>query len=254
MPKIKRINGFGKFQLNLSFDFMVIQTEQMIIIADLRIPEQVKLKLKQFGQLLFLESFNVTYPAISGHPDIFLFKTYSQLIVAPNTPKEFLEQLIFRNIPFKKGTLCVGKEYPETAHYNVVETDSFLIHHKKYTDKSIQKQIQVKELIHVRQAYTRCNMIALRDDRFITSDKGIEKVLKRKGLETLYVDPKGIFLPGFDHGFIGGTCGVLKNRIFFIGSLDQFHEGEKIRAFLKDYEIIELYDGPLFDGGSLIFV
>jgi hypothetical protein len=42
--------------------------------------------------------------------------------------------------------------------------------------------------------------------------------------------------------------------VFFIGNLSHFPEGEKVRQFLSSYEIIELYDGPLVDGGSLIFI
>jgi hypothetical protein len=226
----------------------------MFIIADHRIPDKAKLNLEAYGKVLYLEINGITYPAISCHPDIFLVKTNYRLVVAPNTPKEFLDRIIQLKFPFTKGKKYVGAEYPETSHYNAVETDKYLIHHKKYTDPKIRELTTGKEIIHVKQAYTRCNLIALRDNRFITSDKGIEKVLKRKGLEVLYVDPKGILLPGFDHGFIGGTCGVLDNQIFFLGSLNHFHEGEKIRTFLKDYETIELYDGPLFDGGSLLFI
>jgi len=226
----------------------------MFIIADPRIPHNAKIKLEKYGKVLYLATNGITYPAISCHPDIFLFKTNYRLIVAPNTPKAFQDQIIQLKFPFTKGKKNIGAEYPETAHYNVVETDRYLIHHKKYTDPAIRELTTGKEFIHVKQAYTRCNLIALRDNRFITSDKGIEKVLKRKGLEVLYVDPKGILLPGFDHGFIGGTCGVFKNQIFFLGSLDHFNEGEKIRGFLKDHEIIELYDGPLFDGGGLLFI
>lgn len=233
---------------------MANKTMHLIIIADHRLPEQVKSKLKQFGHTVFLETFNITYPAISCHPDIFLFKTNYRLVIAPNTPNEFQELIVQLKFPFTKGKKYVGNEYPETSHYNVVETGKYLIHHKKYTDPEIRELTTGKEFIHVKQAYTRCNLIALNNDRFITSDKGIEKTLKRKGLEVLFVDPRGILLPGFDHGFIGGTCGILDNRIFFLGSLDHFHEGDKIRNFLKDYEIIELYGGPLFDGGGLLFI
>lgn len=226
----------------------------MFVVADNSLPDQAKKNLEKVGQILFMESSNIAYPSISGHPDIFLFQQDDQLIVAPNTPKDFLEQLTARNISFTTGILNVGKEYPETAHYNVLETTRYLIHHKKYTDNSIVQLNRDKDFIHVNQAYTRCSLIALDDQRFITSDKGIEKKLKQKGIEVLFISPKGILLPGFDHGFIGGTCGILDNQIFFIGSLDHFHDGEKIRTFLKNYEIIELYDGPLYDGGSLIFL
>lgn len=148
----------------------------------------------------------------------------------------------------------VGKKYPHTAHYNAVVTDTFLIHNPKYTEPTILSECSSLELIEVKQAYTRCNVLALPNDRFITSDKGIEKALQRKGLEVLYTDPKGILLPGFKNGFFGGACGIYNQQVFFIGKLDHFPEGENVRDFLEGYEIIELYDGPLFDGGSILFL
>ncbi|MCF8386230.1 MAG: hypothetical protein K9G47_00005, partial [Bacteroidales bacterium] len=65
-----------------------------------------------------------------------------------------------------------------------------------------------------------------------------------------------IILPGQKHGFLGGCCGVWKDSLFIIGNLDHFSEGEKIRKFVSEagFRIIELYDGPLFDGGNVLFV
>jgi hypothetical protein len=121
-------------------------------------------------------------------------------------------------------------------------------------DPEIVEAAGNREIIHVKQGYTRCNLIPLGNNRFITSDKGIEKTLLQYGLEVLYVDPDGILLPGFNHGFIGGTCGVWQNKLFFIGSLKYFPEGQKIKDFVTGMEIIELYDGSLFDGGSILFI
>ena len=226
----------------------------MLILIDKRMPEEAKLELHHFGELLFIESVNITYPAISGHPDIFFCQTKNELVIAPNVQGNIRQQLHHNNIPFAEGELKVGKQYPETVHYNVVVTDGLLIHNPNYTDPLILKNCSGTEIIHVKQAYTRCNLIPLENNRFITSDKGIEKTLLGKGFEILFVHPEGILLPGFDHGFIGGCCGVHKNRLFFIGSLNSFPEGDKIRSFAKGMEIIELYDGPLFDGGSLVFI
>jgi len=226
----------------------------MLILADKRIPEKAKNNLKKYGEVLFIETHGITYPAISGHPDIFVCDAGNTLVIAPNTPEKIKLQLVKNNIQFVEGSGKVGKQYPETASYNAVVTDKLLIHNLKYTDPIIQGNCADLESIHIRQAYTRCNLISMENNRFITSDKGIEKTLSGRGYEVLFVHPKGIVLPGFKHGFIGGCCGIFKNRIFFIGSLKHFPEGDKIRNFIKGYEIIELYDGPLFDGGSLIFV
>ncbi len=226
----------------------------MLILADKRIPEKAKNSLIKYGEVLFLETSGITYPAISGHPDIFFCKTQSGLVVAPNTPEKIKQQLLRNSIHIIEGAAKTGNDYPETARYNVVVTDSLLIHNLKHTDDVILGETKSLQNIHVNQAYTYCNLIALENERFITSDKGIKKTLSGKGFEVLYVHPEGIILPGFNHGFIGGCCGISDGRIFFIGSLNHFPEGDSIRSFIRGFEIIELYDGPLFDGGGLIFI
>ena len=226
----------------------------MYIIADHRIPQEAKTRLNEFGELLFLETGGISYPAISGHPDVFFCRTPTGLVIAPNTPENFKQQLRENKIDFVEGASRVGEKYPETAHYNAVVTDELLIHHSQHTDPVVANACATLQSIQVNQAYTRCNLVTLENNRFITSDKGIEKTLYNEGFEVLFVHPAGILLPGFVHGFIGGCCGISKNSIFFTGSLNHFPEGDKIRNFVNGMEIVELYDGPLFDGGSLIFI
>jgi hypothetical protein len=226
----------------------------MLILADKRIPKQALVHLKKHGEALEFETSTITYQAISGHPDIFFCQTENELVVAPNLPENMKQKLVQSAISFREGKGRVGSKYPQTAAYNCVVTEKFLIHNTALTDGEIINKLGGHEKIDVKQGYTRCNLLALKNDRFITSDKGIKSALKHRGLEVLFVNPKGILLPGFTHGFFGGTCGILQDKVFFIGNLSHFPEGEKVRQFLSSYEIIELYDGPLVDGGSLIFI
>jgi len=226
----------------------------MIIIADNRIPEQAKVALENYGEVLYLESHGITYPAIAGHPDIFLCQVNEQLVLAPNMPKVSWERLSKTSVSYVNGKLPIGKKYPQTAPYNAVVSDKFIIHNQNVTDSKIKELTVGKEFIHVNQAYTRCNLIPLENNRFITSDNGIEKTFLRHGFEVLFVNPNGIILSGFNNGFIGGTCGIFEDKIVFIGNLNHLPEGNKIQKFVSDYEIIELYNGPLYDGGSLIFI
>lgn len=224
----------------------------MVILANKNLPRQALKHLSSFGDLVLFHTEGITYPAISGHPDIFFCHADSNLVMAPNVPEAIKEQLSERYL-MEEGYEVVGQNYPETAKYNCVVNKQFLIGQKEYIDNKILEVASKKEIIHVSQGYTRCNLIPLAGKRFITSDKGIELALKAKGLKVLYVNPEGILLPGFNHGFIGGCCGISGNRVFFIGSLNHFSEGIRVREFLFGFEIIELYDGPLFDGGSLMF-
>lgn len=226
----------------------------MFILTDRRIPAAVKSHLKKYGELLFVESNDIVYPAISGHPDIFVCQTKNGLFIAPNTPGKLKDQLREKHIRFVEGKATIGQKYPQTAPYNAVVTNQLLIHNLQLSDAVLLDECASLKRIHVNQGYSRCNIIALDDKRFITSDRGIEKALANKGFDVLFVSPKGIILPGFNHGFIGGCCGVFENTLFFTGSLNHFPEGDKIRNFVKGKEVIELYDGPLFDGGSLMFI
>ncbi|MBC8320597.1 MAG: hypothetical protein H8E34_07735 [Bacteroidetes bacterium] len=232
------------------------RTVKIVIIANKNIPQAALKQIGNYGNVLSFETNGITYPAISSHPDVFFCKVDDTLIIAPNIPSKFRNQLIKIDISFIEGTKKVGYSYPETATYNAVVTEKFLIHNLKITDSSIKELCGDKTAIHVNQAYTRCNLLPLKNDGFITSDLVIHNTLSDVGLNVLYVNPKDIILPGFDNGFFGGACGVNNNKIFVIGSLRKFNDANNVVAYLKEakYEIIELYDGSLFDGGSLIFL
>jgi len=228
----------------------------MLIFTDKKIPQPAKEALQKYGELVEFFTRDITYEAISGHPDIFITPFDNQLITAPNLPVFFQNLLAENNISFTKGEKPVGSRYPETSFYNGVVTENFLIHRTNQTDDSILRLCLQKAKIKVKQGYTRCNLIALNEKKMITSDQGIYQELTKKDIETLFVDPRGIRLPGFSNGFIGGTCGILGNKLFLIGNLRFFAEGKKVRDFIKNtgIELIELYKGPLFDGGGIFFI
>lgn len=228
----------------------------MFIIADNRIPISAKEKLSEYGEVIPLSTEGITYDSISGHPDIFFCQVNDKLIVAPNLPKIIKDTLTKNSIPFIEGELPIENKYPGTSRYNVVTTDNYLIHNFRYTDSVVTNTGDDLELIHSGQGYTRCNLLPLRNDCFITSDQGINRVLYGFKLKTFYVEPGDIILPGMKHGFFGGVCGIYEDKVFIIGSLSNLKNGEELKAYINnlDYQIIELYDGPLFDGGSLLFI
>jgi len=228
----------------------------MLIIVDKKIAEEAKRRLSKIGNLLELETSGITYPAISGHPDIFFTQIGKKLIVAPNLPEKYFSILQEKKTDLLIGENHVGKVYPKTASYNAVVTNSYLFHNLKITETSILHHAKQLKFIQVNQGYTRCNLVFLDENTAITSDKGIAKNVAHHGLKGLYVDPKGIRLPGFDHGFFGGCCGILGNKLFLLGSLKKHTEGEKVKAFVEtlDWEIVELSDQELFDGGGIFFI
>jgi hypothetical protein len=232
----------------------------MLIIVDKRMPDGAKRNLRKYGELIEFATSGITYEAISGHPDIFFCQTPAGLVVAPNTPGHYLALLKENGISYRMGESGVNGKYPGTAGYNAVVNGHTIIHNTALTDQAIPDFLQknsadnVIHYINVKQGYTRCNLLQLNGNHFLTSDKGIESTLKENGSNVLYVSPQGILLPGFNHGFFGGCCGFWQNNLFIAGSLDLIQEAKKVREFVQslDISIIELYDGPLYDVGGIL--
>jgi hypothetical protein len=228
----------------------------MLIIVDRKIPPEAGEKLSAYGTLMHLETAGIVHPAISGHPDIFFCKTPQSLVVSPSLPEKFLHQLEEQKVQFIPGNLASGIRHPASVYYNAAVNDRYLVHRLEYTDPVILQNCHSLKKIPVKQGYTRCNLFLLKNDHYITSDRGIHKNLERSGLKGLFVSPAGIILPGFPNGFIGGAMGLLEDTVFITGSLAHHAEGAAVKQFLENlkYGIIELYNGSLFDGGGILFI
>ena len=227
----------------------------MLIVIDKRIPKEAKTKLSQFGELIEFETNTITYAALSGHPDIFLCQTPHTLICAPNLPEYYFSLFKKNNIPYILGENPIGVKFPDTSFYNCVLTEHFLFHKKGLSDLCILEQNKQLEFINVSQAYTRCSLLALPSQNFITSDKGIEKALKNRNLDVHYFSPDKILLPGMLHGFIGGAMGFYSGKLFVLGNPDFHPWGKAFKTLIakQNIELITLYEGPFFDGGGIFF-
>ena len=232
---------------------------QWSIIASNSMPDEAKENLSKMGFVTWLESSDLAYPSISSHPDIFFFchnERHCDSVICAENVHINLPQ----NIIVEKGVKPVGQKYPETCHYNAVGIGNILIHNLLHTDSSILEaygQMWTKSVqLNVNQGYTRCNLLALNETNYITSDFGIKKVLESNGFNVFYVDPHQIVLPGHDHGFFPGCCGLVDDCVVVCGSLKHLKECKDMRKFIRrnGMKIIELYDGELIDVGSIFFV
>jgi hypothetical protein len=228
----------------------------MLIIADNRIPGKAKERLSAMGSFIGLTTSGLTYPAISGHPDIFFCRVGQSLVVAPGLPEVYYSALEENRVDFKKGIRAPGSRHPGPVHYNAASDDHFLVHRLELTDPVILESAHYLKKIAVKQGYTRCNLLLLKDNHFITSDQGIHQAMLAHGFTGIFVSPENILLPGFSHGFIGGTMGISGDTIFILGNPDLHPEGKRITTLVESlgYRTAGLYDGPLFDGGGILFI
>ena len=227
----------------------------MWAIIDSRAPKEAINYLSKSFDVCEFSSDGISYEEVSGHPDIFIFQDDEKLIVAPNSPAELINFLDLQNANYFFGKKEVGTSINNSTQYNCIATESLILHKKGYTDEAILESLQNKKLVELPQAYTRCSLTMINESNYITSDKGVEKSLLKEGLNVLRISPSSILLPGYPYGFFGGTNGIYNNTFYLIGSLKYHEQGEDIKKFLikNKLEIVELYDGPLYDGGGIFF-
>lgn len=217
------------------------------LIIDSRIREIEYKYLSQFFNIIKLPLSDDVYEEISGHSDIFYTKINGKIIAAPNAE--------IKTDKFIIGQNKVEKEYPKDVLYNVCQIGNKIIG-SKYTDKSIAPDILVK------QGYVKCSVAVTSDKSCITSDKGIEKILKQNNIDTLYVEENNIKLLKKDgsisnmKGFIGGATLAFDNKFVLFGDSDNLANKEKILKHLNNYslELIEFKGLNIYDyGGGIIF-
>lgn len=236
---------------------MELYAEKPMIIASALMPEEAKKNLAEMGEVVWLEPNEAVYPSISTHPDIFFFQYDSdKLVFAPDTKSEYVAALHKAGIKMTKGKTRLGNAHPETVHYNACATRNTLIHNIKHTDIRILDIFKEKRKINVKQGYTRCNLVALNENAFITSDHGIKEELLRQGFEVLYIDPHQVRLDGHEYGFFPGCCGVWRNMLVVCGSIENLREKNELEEFVRrnNFTIKELYNGELVDVGSILFL
>ncbi len=229
----------------------------MFAIIDSRSSKQAINNLKKYVTDVYTFQTNgITTNSISGHPDIFLYQYKDQLVVAPNAPVDLFVLLDSHNITYVRGERTVGYEFHNSVQYNCLSTPDFLFHKSGHTDPAILEINKYKEFIPLPQAYTRCSLVHLCDENYLTSDRGIEKVLLRKGFSCFYFNPEEITIRDHKNGFIGGTIGIWGEKIFFNGNIELHADGLRLRKYLieLDFDIVNLADEYLYDGGCILFV
>lgn len=152
-----------------------------------------------------------------------------------------------------KGS-SVSEKYPKDSIYNLLRFKDFYIHND-FTEENIERILKERNYKHlfVKQGYSRCSIIPLRES-LLTCDYGIYKALKDR-VDIILLDNDKIELDGFDQGFIGGTCGLIQDKLIFTGDISRHKSFEKIKKACDRENIEIIYpEIPLVDLGSLIWI
>jgi hypothetical protein len=149
----------------------------------------------------------------------------------------------------------LSQKYPFDCKYNFLIANNNLIVGKKVKSEILSKLSHRYNLVKVNQGYVACNVVSVAENAFITTDISIYTSLLSIGSDCCMVSSKGISLPGYDCGFIGGCCGkISKDVMAFTGKVSLHPDFNVIKSFLKKYDvdILELTSMPLTDIGGII--
>ncbi|MCK5707781.1 MAG: hypothetical protein KAI43_09015 [Candidatus Aureabacteria bacterium] len=220
-----------------------------------------RLKIEFKSNIIFIpvrEANDVRFP-LDSHPDIVTTASKNTIIHCPTLSKDTLKQLKENGVVTFKGENILNKEYPHDAFYNCLIMNDLFIHRLDITDKTILcflKESGIKRLINVNQGYTRCSIIPVSENAFITEDAGIAKTLHEEDLNVCLISKGHIKLENYNFGFIGGTCTTFEDTLYFFGSIEKHPDFIKIKKFSNKYgkKCVSLRDNDLEDfGGMFIF-
>ena len=156
------------------------------VIIDNRMREKEKNKLEELGyELLEINTSDKVYSEIVSHVDIFTCKVGEKIIVEPS---QYMKLSKIPNVI--KGKEEIQEKYPFDIKYNVCTIEKKAIHNFQYTDSKLKQELinDEYELINTTQGYTNCSIAVIDSNSAIVSDKGLYKILKFHGIDTLLVE------------------------------------------------------------------
>jgi len=229
------------------------------VVVDYRIDKEEKENLEALGyEVIICPPSKVLYDAVCGHPDMLMHIVDSKTImVHKDMDKDFVHTLTTYGYNVIFSARPIEDTYPGDIALNAVNLSNLFMHNLNYTDDILLEAVKNKKLLKVKQGYTKCSTAIANKNAVITSDAGICKTLENEGFDVLMLPPGDIQLPGLNYGFIGGCCGLLREKLLaFYGDLNQYAYGKEVLNFLHKHnvEAVALRKGKLIDRGSILLL
>ncbi len=231
-----------------------------LAVVDSRISDVSAYELESLGiKILRVPAHPFLYDAVCCHPDMLLHHIGADIIVhAPGTDKGLLDALCSYGFTVMQGEKSLTGTYPGDIAYNVARVGRYYFHNLRHTDPVIVQQLHSQgiEPVHIEQGYAKCSILPVDEGSIITTDAGIAKVAKSKGLDVLLMEcGDSIRLPGLNAGFIGGSCAMISNSVCALnGAVQRLADKDRFISFLtkKQIDIKELSNDDVTDIGSIL--
>lgn len=232
-------------------------------VVDCRISENALAGLDRCGFFPILMPPSVLLDApVASHPDMLMF--FGDAIFCheeyEKTAKRELEQIShLTGLGIVVSHEPTGKKYPSDILFNAARVGGNIFCRQGAVSELIVSYAGRASLtlVPVRQGYAECSVCHISDSAIVTSDAGIAKAARGKGIRVLEISPGGIGLEGCRAGgFIGGASGLDRDRVYFCGDPASHPEGDRIIDFCRaeGKEPVALSPDPLYDIGTMFFI
>ena len=196
------------------------------------------------------------YEAVCGHPDMMIHHLGgNRFITAPEAYEHF--KAVIPDADIIKGSKPLKSAYPDDIRYNAASVGRYLFCNAPCTATEILTEYKTlkREILSVKQGYTKCSICVVSENAIITSDAGIYKKAVECKIDALKITEGYIELKGMSYGFIGGATGLIAPDTLAVnGNLKTHPDYNNIVDFCNNYNvnIISLKNGAIYDIGSIL--
>ena len=229
-----------------------------IVIVDCRADNRTIYSLENAGfAVIPTIKMECLYDAIATHADIQIhYLGNNRFICVPEAFEHYKKQLPC-GVELICGSKTLSGKYPHDIAYNAAALKDYVICNSIYTATEILSEYKSmsKEILSVRQGYSKCNICVVNGGAIITSDTGIAKIVGEHGIDVLEIESGHIKLRNLNYGFIGGATGLVKENVLAVnGDINTHPDAERIKEFCKKHnvQLFPLKDGILEDIGTII--
>ncbi len=177
---------------------------------------------------------------IASHADLQILHLGGNSVLTSGCSNKSTDMLNMLGFDIQNTENEIDLNYPEDCLINVEIIGRNIIANPDIIDQKLMEFAEKNNynIIGVKHGYAKCSVLAVCEDAVITADPGITKILQQKEIEVLKIKEGGIYLKGYDTGFIGGCGGMVEEKILGTsGSLKSIKDYDNIKDFLRNRNI-----------------
>ena len=152
---------------------------------------------------------------IASHADLQILHLGEKSVLTASCSKKSTDMLNMLGFELESTDNELSFSYPGDCLINVQIIGKNIIINPDIADEKIMRFAEENDynIIAVKQGYAKCSVLSVCNDAVITADAGIAKILQSKEIEVLKIKEGGIYLKGYETGFIGGCGGMIEEKI-----------------------------------------